>query len=176
MGFDSYYLHQIRNRQLITLLCNLSSHYYWRMDNLKLRKATTSDSEFAYQTKKAAFRQYIEQVWGWDEAEQRQLHERRFSSQGFSVIQLSGVDVGIIAIDREPDCLKLNQIFILPEYQGRGIGTACTMQVFEDATASQLPVRLQVLKVNSRAITFFQRMGFKSIAESYNHVQMERLP
>jgi hypothetical protein len=42
------------------------------MDNLRLKKATANDSEFAYRTKKAAFRKYVEQVWGWDEEEQRQ--------------------------------------------------------------------------------------------------------
>jgi N-acetylglutamate synthase-like GNAT family acetyltransferase len=145
------------------------------MDNLKLRKATTSDSEFAYQTKKAAFRQYVERVWGWDEEEQRRLHARRYALQEFSVIQLSGVDVGIMAINRESDCLKLNQMFVLPEYQGRGIGTACTMRVIEDAAASELPVRLRVLKVNSRAKTFFQRLGFRRVSESDTHVLMERL-
>lgn len=144
------------------------------MDNLKLRKATPSDSEFAYRTKKAVLRQYVEQVWGWDEEEQRQLHLRRFSSQEFSVIQLSGVDIGIMAIVHEPDCVKLNQIFVLPEYQGRGIGTACAKQVIEDAAAAELSVRLQVLKVNSRAIAFFQKLGFKKIGESDTHVRMER--
>jgi len=146
------------------------------MDNLKLRKAKANDSEFAYRTKKAAFGQYVEQVWGWDEEEQRQLHERRYASQEFSVIQLSGVNVGIMAIVQEPDCVKLNQMFVLPEYQGRGTGTACTMRVIEDAAASELSVRLRVLKVNSRAIAFFQRLGFKSVGESDTHVLMERLP
>jgi ribosomal protein S18 acetylase RimI-like enzyme len=150
------------------------SLYYKHMDSLKLRKVTPSDSEFAYRTKKAAFRQYVEQVWGWDEEEQRQLHVRRYSSQEFSVIQLSGVDVGIMAIVREPHCVKLNQLFILPEHQGKGIGTACTMRVIEDAGASELSVRLQVLKVNSRAVAFFQRLGFNSIGESDTHVLMER--
>jgi len=144
------------------------------MDSLKLRKAAPSDSEFAYRTKKAAFRQYVEQVWGWDEEEQRQLHLRRFSSQEFSVMQLSGVDVGIMAIVHELDCVKLNQIFILPEYQRRGIGTACIMRVIEDAAAAGLSVRLQVLKVNSRAIAFFQKLGFNSIGESDTHFRMER--
>lgn len=144
------------------------------MDNLKLRKATASDSEFAYLTKKAVFRQYVEQVWGWDEEEQRQLHLRRFSSQEFSVIQFSDVNVGIMAIVLEPDCVKLNQVFILPEYQGRGIGTACTKRVIEDAAAAELSVRLRVLKVNSRAIAFFQKLGFKKIGESDTHVRMER--
>jgi predicted mannosyl-3-phosphoglycerate phosphatase (HAD superfamily) len=86
------------------------------MDNVELRKATSSDSEFAYQTKKAAFREYVEKVWGWDEEQQRQLHERRFASQDFQVIQVSGIDVGILAVVQQPDCVKVNQLFILPEY------------------------------------------------------------
>jgi ribosomal protein S18 acetylase RimI-like enzyme len=145
------------------------------MDNLKLRKATAGDSQFAYRTKKAAFKKYVEEVWGWDEEEQRQLHERRFASQDFQVIQVSGMDVGILAMVRQPDCVKVNQMYILPEYQNRGIGAACMMHIIEDATALKLPVRLQVLKVNRRAVKFYQRLGFKIIGESDTHVLMERL-
>jgi ribosomal protein S18 acetylase RimI-like enzyme len=145
------------------------------MDNLRMRKATADDSEFAYQTKKAAFRQYVEKVWGWDEEEQRRLHERRFASQDFQVIQVSGIDVGILAIVRETDGVKVNQMFILPEYQRRGIGAACMMRIIEDTAVSGLPVRLQVLKVNKRALAFFQGLGFSSIGESDTHVFMERL-
>jgi ribosomal protein S18 acetylase RimI-like enzyme len=145
------------------------------MDNLRLRKATADDSQFAYRTKKAAFKKYVEKVWGWDEEEQRQLHERRFASQDFQVIQVSGIDVGILAMVRQPDGVKVNQMYILPEYQNRGIGAACMMRIIEDATALKLPVRLQVLKVNSRAVKFYQRMGFKIIGESETHVLMERI-
>jgi len=141
-----------------------------------MRKATADDSEFAYRTKKAAFRKYVEKVWGcWDEEEQRQLHERRFALQDFQVIQVSGIDVGIFSITREPDCVKVSQLFILPEYQRRGIGAACMMRIIEKAAASGLPVRLQVLKVNTRALAFFQRLGFSSSGESDTHVFMERL-
>jgi len=84
--------------------------------NLRLRKATPDDSKFAYQTKKAAFRVYVEKVWGWNEVEQRQLHQRRFASQDFYVMQISESDVGILAIVRQPDCIKVNQMFILPKY------------------------------------------------------------
>ena len=152
-----------------------ASARYEGMDNLGLRKATADDSEFAYRTKKAAFRKYVEKVWGWDEEEQRRLHDRRFASQDVQVIQVSGIDVGIVAVVREPDCVKLNQLFILPEYQSRGIGTACMMRVIEDATALGFPVQLRVLKVNSRAVVFYGRLGFGSIGESDTHVLMERL-
>jgi len=152
------------------------SDYYEGMNNLRLIRATADDSEFAYQTKKAAFREYWEKVWSWDEDEQRRLHERRFASQDFYVIQVSGVNVGILAVVRQPDCMKVNQMFIVPEYQSRGIGTACIMRIIEGAAVSKLPIRLQVLKVNSRAVAFYQRMGFRSTGESDAHVLMERLP
>jgi len=143
------------------------------MENLTLRKATDTDSEFAYQVKKLAFGAYIEQVWGWNEAEQRRLHEKRFASQDFSVITLSGVEVGILATVREHSCLKINQLFILPEYQNKNIGRACMMRIIYDMAASKTRIRLQVLKVNKRAVHFFESLGFDRVDETDTHVRME---
>jgi GNAT superfamily N-acetyltransferase len=145
------------------------------MNALILRKATSLDSEFAYQTKKAAFQEYVEKVWGWNEQEQRLIHERRFASQDFYVIQVSDVDVGILALVHQPDCVRVNQLYILPERQNGGIGAACMMRVIEDAAIHSLPVRLQVLKVNHRAISFYQKLGFGSTGETATHVLLERL-
>jgi len=144
------------------------------MINVNLRQATIADSEFAYQTKKAAFSTYVEIVWGWDEAEQRQLHQKRFADQVFQIIQVSGADVGILAVVQEPDCVKVNQLFILPEHQSRGTGEACMMRVIRDADEEGLPVRVRVLKVNPRAIAFYHRLGFRRIGDTDTHVVMER--
>jgi GNAT superfamily N-acetyltransferase len=144
------------------------------MKNLKLRKATADDSEFAYRTKKAAFREYLEKASGWNEEEQRKLHQRRFAEHDFRIIQLSGVDVGILAMSRQPDCINLHQMFILPEYQGRGIGEAYMKILIKGAAVPQVPIRLQVLKVNPRAFAFYQRMGFKRTGENDDHFLMER--
>lgn len=67
------------------------------MNSPTLRKANPNDSEFAYYVRSAAFREYVEKLDGWDEDEQRQLHERRFGAQGFRVITVAGTDVGIMA-------------------------------------------------------------------------------
>lgn len=146
------------------------------MNNLELRKATIDDSEFAYQTKKSAFKEYVDKVWGWDEDEQRTLHERRFASQDFQIIQVSGIDVGILSVVKQPDCMRVNQMFILPEYQNKGIGAACVMRIIEEASTSKLSLRLQVLKVNTRAMAFYQRLGFKRTGESETHILMEKIP
>jgi ribosomal protein S18 acetylase RimI-like enzyme len=144
------------------------------MIKISLRRATADDGEFAYQTKKVAFRPYVEMVWKWDDAEQRHLHERRFAEQEFKVIQVSGVDVGILAVVREPGCLRVNQMFIRPEYQNRGIGEACMRKIIEDAENEGMPVGLRVLKVNWRAIAFYRRMGFEETGESDTHLLMIR--
>ena len=138
-----------------------------------MRKAEERDSDFAYLTKKASFKEYVEQVWGWDEGKQRQLHERRFKAQDFQVISLNSKDIGIVAIDVTPDCLKVNQLFLLPEYQGVGIGRQCMLIIMEKGRQLALPVRLGVLKVNPRARAFYERLGFVLIGETETHDLME---
>lgn len=146
------------------------------LDVVNLRQATAADCEFAFQAKKAAFRPYVEQVWGWDEAKQRQMHERRSAEQEFQVIQESGLDVGVLATVRERDCLKLNQLFILPEHQGKGIGSRCMSLAIAEARRLGLPVRLRVLKVNPRALSFYERLGFVRTGETDAHILMEKAP
>jgi len=144
------------------------------MEKLKLRKATADDSEFAYQTKKATFREYLEKASGWNEDEQRRLHQRRFAEHDFQIIEMAGKEVGITAMSRQPDCINLHQLFILPEYQSKGIGEAVLTFIIEDTAASKIPVRLRVLKVNPRALMFYQRLGFKQTGATETHILMER--
>ena len=146
------------------------------MEELSLRKADASDSEFVFTVKKAAFRAYVEQVCGWDNSYQREQHNRRFAAQDISIIQFREVDVGFLAISHTPDRFKVNQLYILPEYQGRGIGSAGMTRIIDDANLAQKPVVLQVLKVNTHGIAFYQRLGFTIIGENTTHVQMEKLP
>lgn len=44
---------------------------------ISLRHAAEEDRDFAFAVKKAAFREYVEKVWAWDETEQRTLHSFR---------------------------------------------------------------------------------------------------
>jgi GNAT superfamily N-acetyltransferase len=143
------------------------------MNNLTLRKAGPDDSAFAYCTKRAAFKEYVDKVWGWREDEQRKLHEKRFAAQDFRVVTLAGADVGIMAVVVAPDCVKVNQLFLLPAYQGKGIGSACMLLIMEEARRLGLPVRLRVLKVNPRALAFYRRLGFTCTGETETHDLME---
>ena len=146
------------------------------MEEVSLRKARASDSEFIFTVKKAAYREYVEQVWGWDDNYQWERHNKEFASHDFHIIQFNGTDVGILVISHTSDALKINQIYILPEYQGKGIGSACLARIIDDANLEEKSVVLQVLKVNTRGIDLYRRLGFTIVGENSIYFQMEKLP
>ena len=146
------------------------------MTELSLRKAGANDSEFVFTVKKAAYREYVEQVWGWEDDYQRERHNREFDSHDFHIIQFRGTDVGFFITSSTSGTLKVNQIFILPEYQGRGIGSACMTHIIDNANLEQRSVVLQVLKVNTRGIALYQRLGFTIVGEDSIYFQMEKSP
>ena len=146
------------------------------MEELSIRKACATDSEFVFATKKKAFREYVEQVWGWDESYQRELHNARFASHDFRIIGFRGTDVGFFATASTSEAVKLYQLFILPEYQGRGIGSACMTRIVNNANLEQKPVMLRVLKIDTRAIAFYKRLGFVVADGDSMHLHMEKLP
>ena len=147
-----------------------------KVEALKVRKAQATDSEFVFAVKKAAFREYVEQIWGWEDTYQRDLHNRRFASQDLRIIQFHGTDVGFLSTSNTPDALKVDQLYILPDYQAKGIGAACMKCIIDNANREQKPVTLQVLKINTRATTFYQRLGFTIVEENSTHFQMKRHP
>ena len=138
------------------------------------RKAVEADCEFCYLVRALAFREYAEQVRGWDEEHERALHRTRFASQEFTVIQSEGQDVGILSAETKPDAIKVFQLFILPEHQGRGIGNNVMEHLIQKAAQSSLPLRLQVIDGNDRALSFYKRLGFQQVGETETHIQLER--
>lgn len=146
------------------------------MEELSIRKAGATDSDFVFAVKKSAFREYMEQVSGWNDTHQRGLHNKRFDSQDFRIIQFQGNDVGFFSTSCTSDSLKVHQLFIHPKYQGRGIGSACMTRILTDADATGKAVNLQVLKINIRGIAFYERLGFSIVDEDSTHVQMKKLP
>jgi ribosomal protein S18 acetylase RimI-like enzyme len=138
-----------------------------------LRPARPEDSEFVFQVKKAALGEYIEKTWGWDEAYQRDFHVRDYQPATTEIICWQGSDVGWLEVDRGSDNIRVTEIYVLPEYQSRGVGSAVIGQIIREATVTQLPVTLEVLKVNPRAQALYEKLGFVVTGETETHNLME---
>ena len=57
---------------------------------------------------------------------------------------------------------ELDSLFLFPEFQGRGIGTA----VLRHCQAVSPALRLFVFKENIRALSLYQKLGFEVTAEA----------
>lgn len=141
--------------------------------NVSLRQATDADREFAFQVLKAAFGKYVKEVYGWDEKLQRQILRQRFRPSSTWIIKYNDKEIGLLAFNREPDFIRIRQLFLLPEYQGLGIGVHLMRDILKESKQKGIPVRLQVLKVNNRAKVFYERIGFSVTDETETHHKME---
>jgi ribosomal protein S18 acetylase RimI-like enzyme len=140
------------------------------------RAATQQDKEFLYDLLKATMRAYVEALWGWDEAWQRAHFLEHLNLARSRIVVLDGVDIGVLTIEERQDEVFLGQIYILPTYQNRGIGTQLIRAVLSDAFAQELPVALRVLKSNPDAHRLYQRLGFQDSGETETHYMMRATP
>ena len=143
--------------------------------NISFRKATQRDSDFAFQIKKTVLEGYVDQIWGWEEEREVLEHTRRFNPENIRVIRYLGEDIGIISIVIDAEYFRVNQIFILPGYQRRGIGSYCMGQLVEEARELGKPVWLRIFKINQPAKAFYIKLGFKQIGETETHVIFEKI-
>jgi GNAT superfamily N-acetyltransferase len=145
------------------------------MEGLTLRPATHADGAFLFRLLKVALGPYVAQTWGWDEKWQRTYFWSRFDPASSQIVVLRGRDVGVLSMIEEQDVVLLNQIYLLPEAQGQGVGTILIRSVLDRAFARCLPVRLRVLRVNP-ARRLYERLGFAVTAETETHLVMQVAP
>lgn len=80
--------------------------------NYELIPAT--DSDFAYEVKKIAYKEYIEQTWGWDEAFQMNFHKENFSIAKTKIITVENKPIGTVDIKKEDKRIFISGLYLLP--------------------------------------------------------------
>ena len=118
-------------------------------------------------------RTYIKEVRGWNESDKRKMFNERLVLPDIEIIEKDGNVVGMVDVVEDDSCIHINNIQIFLEYQGQGIGTYVTRNIIHSASNKNLPVRLQVLKVNKRAKELYIKLGFQVVGELEHHYKME---
>jgi ribosomal protein S18 acetylase RimI-like enzyme len=120
-----------------------------------------------------AMRPHVEATYGsWDEPARQQRFREKTDPTTHEVIELSGKPVGCQWVRRHADALELVRLYLVPEAQGRGVGTLLVRRLLDEALSSVRKVRLQVMKVNP-ARRLYRRLGFRTVAETETHYRME---
>jgi len=140
---------------------------------LSTRHATADDVAFVIEVFLRAMRIHITAARGfWDESKETEQFEEQLQLNRTQIIEHSGVRVGFfMTLERDQD-LELHTLCIAPEHQGHGIGTEITRQMLDDARARGCGVVLSVLKANTPARSFYERLGLVVTEETAHHFRL----
>lgn len=131
------------------------------------------DVAFAFEAKRAAMGPHIIKRWPWNEAFQRDLHERHYREKPFLQIRRSEQRLGTLSFHRRPDHIRFGEFYLFPEYQGRGAGSFILAHALAVADGLGLPVRLEYLHWNPVG-SLYRRHGFQEIGRSETHCYLQR--
>ena len=67
--------------------------------------------------------------------------------------------VGVMYVEREVDHNRIQGLYILPEYQGKGLGTSFWNEAYKIINKENNTV-LDVVEYNKKAIEFYKKFGF----------------
>jgi ribosomal protein S18 acetylase RimI-like enzyme len=143
-------------------------------DEVRIRPAIVADGEWLKALHKVAYASLSEQ-----------LHDPRAESwqNGFFagriahpidlfIAEHDGKDVGAVYLENRPDAVFVESLEVLPEHQGRGVGTSTLKWILRHAARLGLHVGLHVHKGNPHAQSLYRRNGFTVIGETATHLRM----
>lgn len=126
----------------------------------RLRQASVDDAPLFYSVIDQTMRDFIITTWGtWNEDRVRHESHEDSCSPNAQVVLVDDISVGVLVVDRFLTHVQIEQIYLLPEYQRVGIGTALIKSLMFEAAKFKIPVRLRVMAVNP-AKNFYERFGF----------------
>jgi len=128
-------------------------------DSLSFAPATKSDAEQLVALRIAAMRESLERIGRFDPQRARERFLESFDPAVTRHILQDGQRVGFVVARPHADYLFLNHLYIMPGFQGRGIGAWTLQAVFAEADALGLPVKVGALR-GSDSNRFYHRHGF----------------
>jgi ribosomal protein S18 acetylase RimI-like enzyme len=97
-------------------------------------------------------------------AAQMRYYRQVYPDADYLIVTVDGHPAGRLYVARLPDEIRLVDVALLPEYRGRGIGTALISGVLAEARAADKVVRVHV-EIFNRAMRLYERLGFGKVEE-----------
>lgn len=140
--------------------------------NYKLVPITEEDYNFIYNLKKNAYIKYVQEIWGWNEEIQKEYFEKFIETykDNTYLIKLKNQVIGFYNDEfLENGDYEIGNICIIPEYQGKGIGTRILRDFLE--INKDKNIHIQYFKQNPVG-NLYARLGFVPNGETNYHYQM----
>src|SRR5262245_54241129 len=122
------------------------------------RPLADGDCDFCVRVHHLAMREYVEPLWGWNEAQQDllALDFLKHRDAVHEIVLIDGVPLGYVSYQLRTDGLFLNKLYLHPKYHGKGYGSEILQRIVRLAPSTSIPIQLSVLVTNPRARTFYE--------------------
>ena len=145
------------------------------MFDYKLKPYTPLDKNFVYETKKQAYKTYVEQNWGeWNEKTQQELFEKFIEKYGpfIQIIMNKTQAIGFFhGEELDEHTYEIQNICIIPACQGKGIGTNIIKNLLNKHKNKNIQIRC--FKQNP-VKKLYERLGFKLTKETEFHYHLTK--
>ena len=123
----------------------------------------------------AAMRESLERLGRFDPERARERLRQTFVPEHTRLILFSGESVGFYTFRPVAEGLRLDHLYVQPEFQKRGIGSQVMKRLLADADRQGVPVTVGALK-ESAANRFYQRHGFVQTGKGEWDIYYTRAP
>jgi ribosomal protein S18 acetylase RimI-like enzyme len=121
---------------------------------IRTRPAIEADKPFLSWLEEACMREYAVALWGaW-----RPRPPDEQPLDGCRIIVEGKESIGCVTTIAHPDHIWIDQLYISPSFQRKGIGSAALRMILSEMAAMEVPVKLSVLVTNP-ALDFYLRRG-----------------
>ena len=152
-----------------------SKDYKEKIEPITFRNYKDSDYDFVYNVKKNAYKKYVEEYWkNWNDNEQ-QIRFRKAIEQTKNITKIilyENEEIGFYQGELiNKSTYYIENICIIPEYQGKGIGTKILKDVIEKY--KNCNIEIQYFKSNPVG-NLYKKLGFKIYDETEFHYKMKK--
>jgi ribosomal protein S18 acetylase RimI-like enzyme len=144
-----------------------------RAEKVELRPAAPEDFDMALNLYLITMKPLTAELMIWDENKQTSAFTEQWKVEDVQIILLEGRKVGWLQTAETASEIFLQQLFVSPEYQGRGIGSKVLQTLLQHWERTGKPVGLTVLK-NNPARRLYERHGFTVVGEVGVKLEMRR--
>ncbi|MHB1084530.1 MAG: GNAT family N-acetyltransferase [Thiobacillus sp.] len=109
--------------------------------------------------------EYVATAWGWDESFQRGGFWENHPLKEFETVEIENEFAGGLHVAEDEVDIYIRMIFLLPKFQGRGIGSALIEDIHATARNRKKGLCLKVINCNP-AFALYERLVFKIVNES----------
>jgi len=128
--------------------------------NYSYRQASPTDKKVIFDIYRLVMREFIEEIWGWNEEWQRDDFNKHFVPENVNVVYFDSNLIGYSQVDVQSNHKHLRMLVIHPAYQRNGIGSKLLYLFISSQKDMATKLSLDVFKINTIAKEFYEKSGF----------------